>query len=109
MSATYKMRIGDDVREMVVTLSRTGSEDWQEPTEAVLKIKPRYGSLVEKTLERGDEDIDGQWVYQWTEDEIEDLGAGRHKAQIYATFNDGLHATFPTKDFLVIEILPMLE
>jgi hypothetical protein len=65
MSATYKMRIGDDVREMVVTLSRTGSEDWQEPTEAVLKIKPRYGSLVEKTLERGDEDIDGQWVYQW--------------------------------------------
>jgi hypothetical protein len=104
MSKTYKMRDGDDVRDMEIHLTENGQELSVAPASAVLKIN-NGGTILTRNLTGSG----ATWNYRWTDADFEALGAGTFLAEVYCTFEDESNATFPTSGSLSIVILPRME
>lgn len=97
MSRTYKLKIGDDYRELAITLTRNRQSLEAQPTSAIIRIKGN-GTVHTRTLTLSA----GKWRYRFTDDDWADFPAGSYTAEVYATMSDGTNLTFPTSGTLTV-------
>lgn len=104
MSTTYKLRKGDDVRDMEITLLENRKLLSATPTSAILKINVN-GVIKTRVLTHKGGNV---WAYRWLDADFVDIPVGTYSAEVYCTFVDNSNATFPTNGALTIIIQPIM-
>lgn len=109
MGKTYKVKEGDDVREIRLRIT-----SGRAPDSAILILKsPQTGVRLERDLE---EETNGDWVYNFTDDDFVEIFAGSdknvtYKAEMYGTYTGGakdVNGTFPTEGTLTVNFYKRL-
>lgn len=101
-SPVCQVHVGDDLSVLTVVL--TAEEGvYEEPSTLVIRVRTdedlfEYPLTVSET--------EGTWTGELTTDDIDDLGLGNHRAELYATFASGEKRTLPTR--LTVQVLPIL-
>jgi hypothetical protein len=103
---TYNLRLGDDIRDIIVTLTENNRALASQPESAVLKIRSEAGVITARELtSKGS----GDWAYRVADEDFEELVVGTYSVEVYGHWTDGTNGTFPTSGALTLNVFSKMD